>query len=299
VLYSFCSQTNCADGAQPVAGLIMDGAGNLYGTTQGGGNASGQGVVFQLRRHHQHRGTAWTETVLYSFCSQTDCADGARPSAGLTIDGAGNLYGTTGIGGNGRGVVFELTPDQTPTAWTETVLYRFCAQSNCADGAYPEAGLIMDGAGNLYGTTAFGGIGGAGGGGVVFELTPGQTGTAWTETMLYSFCAQTNCADGEFPYAGLIMDGAGNLYGTTYYGGGRGVVFQLTPDETGAAWTETVLYRFCSHTNCPDGAYPEAGLIMDGTGNLYGTTVIGGNGSGVVFALNASLTARGQGARQK
>jgi uncharacterized repeat protein (TIGR03803 family) len=141
----------------------MDGAGNLYGTTSAGGGTFG-GVVFKLAPDG-------TETVLYSFCSQSGCADGSDPEAGLIMDGAGNLYGTTYSGGSagfaGRGVVFRLAPDGT-----ETVLYSFCSQSNCADGSYPEAGLIMDGAGNLYGTTVSGGSTSGAGPGVVFMVTP-------------------------------------------------------------------------------------------------------------------------------
>jgi uncharacterized repeat protein (TIGR03803 family) len=170
-----------------------------------------------------------------------------------------------------------LAPDGT-----ETVLYSFCSQSSCADGSYPEAGLIMDGAGNLYGTTNSGGTSGTG---VVFKLAPDGT-----ETVLYNFCSQSNCADGSYPSAGLIMDGAGNLYGTTNGGGTSGtgvvagVVFKLAPDGT-----EIVLYSFCSQSSCADGSYPEAGLIMDGAGNLYGTTLSGGStsgtGQGVVFMV--------------
>src|SRR6266851_1670139 len=305
VLYSFCSQTNCADGASPLAGLIMDAAGNLYGTTSAGGtSAPGTGVVFQLTP--DPTGTGWTETVLYSFCSQIYCADGYQPLGGLIMDGAGNLYGTTRQGDNnpgtcafagGCGVVFELTPDATGTAWTETVLHSFFC-SNCADGANPAPGLIMDGAGNLYGTTT---TGGATGGGTVFQLTPSDTG--WSETVLYSFCSQTRCADGLYPYGDLIMDEAGNLYGTTWRGGSgtqliSGVAFELTPDSTGTAWTETVLYNFCSQSNCADGGGPFAGLLMDASGNLYGTTNVGGNfnnkcavqGCGTVFALNLGTT---------
>src|SRR5580700_8096172 len=217
------------------------------------------------------------------------------------MDGAGNLYGTTIYGSSG-GVVFQLSPDETGIAWTETVLYSFCSQTKCPDGANPAAGLIMDGAGNLYGTTLAGNDRSCGptcsiGSGVVFQLTPDETGAAWTETVLYSFCSQTNCADGRGPVAGLIIDGAGNLYGTTAGGGtnNQGVVFQLTPDETGTAWAETVLYSFCLQTDCADGATPSAGLIMDRAGNLYGTTAYGGNGGrsgpgGVVFQLTPDHT---------
>jgi uncharacterized repeat protein (TIGR03803 family) len=278
-LYNFCSQGGCADGSKPRAGLLMDGAGNLYGTTSDRGGAL-DGVVFQLTPN----GTASTETVLYDFCSQPLCADGSGPVAGLIMDAAGNLYGTTRSGGidrpnAGNGVVFKLTPNGT--GWTETVLYSFCPQTpSCADGAQPNAGLLMDAAGNLYGTTFRGGTPPGNDGGVVFKLTPDETGTVWTETVLYRFCSQTSCADGSGPVADLIMDEAGNLYGTTFFGAngsggtvsGNGVVFKLTPDQTGTVWTETVLYRFCSQTNCADGSQPAAGLIMDVAGKLYGTT---------------------------
>jgi uncharacterized repeat protein (TIGR03803 family) len=274
VLYRFCVLSGCADGAYPAAGLIMDAAGNLYGTTRVGGT-SDAGVVFKLAPDR-------TETVLYNFCSSTGCADGAYPeSAGLTMDGFGNLYGTTRGGGtSGAGAVFKLAPDGT-----ETVLYSFCSLSGCADGRYPEAGLIIDAAGNLYGTTSAGGTGAAGFG-VVFKVAPDGT-----ETVLYNFCSQGNCVDGAYPVAGLIMDVAGNLYGTTPYGGaglnspiGAGVVFKVAPDGT-----ETVLYNFCSGIHCVDGAYPQAGLIMDVAGDLYGTTPYGGAHlgllAGVVFMV--------------
>jgi uncharacterized repeat protein (TIGR03803 family) len=312
-LYSF---KGGSDGTQPRAGLIMDGEGNLYGTTEYGGIQTcfggSCGVVFELTPNQSR--TAWTETILHSFCSQAGCTDGDQPEAGLVIDGAGNLYGTTEYGGNGgnggAGTVFELTPNQSRTAWTETVLYSFCLKggNRCTDGALPLASLIMDGAGNLYGTTINGGAGINGvEGGVVFELTPNQSKTAWTEKVLYTFCSQTNCTDGEAPIGGLTMDGAGNLYGTTYYGGKQnsacfngscGVVFELTPNASKTVWTETVLYNFCSQTNCTDGDQPEAGLVIDGAGNLYGTTDGGGTdcpdgGCGTVFELtpNQSRTA--------
>jgi hypothetical protein len=235
VLYRFCHVSKCADGAVPLGALIMDGAGNLYGTTRNGGNVTrenrfGAGVVFELTPNADR--TAWTETVLHSFCGGK-CADGLDPYAsGVTMDTAGNLYGTTFAGGSsnvcsstgypGCGIVFELTPNTNRTAWTETVLYRFCTQgASCEDGAGPGYGVIMDNAGNLYGTAD-------GGDGVAFELTPNVAGTAWTETVLYSFCAQRGCADGAGP-DGLIMDSSGNLYGVTEAGGvaGGGVAFEL------------------------------------------------------------------------
>ncbi|MBV8888482.1 MAG: VCBS repeat-containing protein [Alphaproteobacteria bacterium] len=318
VPYSFCAYLGCPDGYRPNGALVMDAAGNLYGTTFSGGiqntsNLCGVnrcGVVFELTPN----GTGWTETVLYRFCSQTNCADGQRPNPGsLVIDGAGNLYGTTGYGGtgvscgNGCGVVFELSPNRQRTAWTETVLYSFCPQSKCADGAFPNGGLLVDATGNLYGTTTEGGgtacPSNSAGCGVVFELSPNQQQTAWTETVLYRFCQKSKCTDGGLPNTGLIMDGSGNLYGTTNTGGantvanvcsyGCGAAFELTPNQARTAWSEAVLYSFCSQANCSDGALPSAGLVIDASGYLYGTTYGGGYqnfctgiiGCGVVFEL--------------
>jgi uncharacterized repeat protein (TIGR03803 family) len=279
VLYDFCQQSSCADGQNPT-GLIMDAAGNLYGTTELGGYQNA-GTVFKLTPG----AAGWTETVLYSFCSQTNCSDGGYPATGVIIDAAGNLYGITNSGGNAYpnigGTVFKLAPGAA--GWAETVLYRFCSRANCSDGqASSDNELMLDGAGNLYGTI---GQGGTYEKGVVFKLAP--NGSGWTETVLYSFCAVASCADGADPSGQLIMDTAGNLYGTATYGGSSGyggVVFELTPGSTG--WTETVLYSFCSQSNCSDGEYPTAGVIIDAAGTLYGTTAKGGSNSyGVVFEL--------------
>ena len=305
VLYSFCKPPHrCTDGTSPTGGLLMDGSGNLYGTTWGGG-AYGGGTVFELIPDAAK--TTWTETVLYNFCAQTDCVDGYSPSGGLIIDSSGNLYGTS-MGGayrsraeapGGGGAVFELTPPGPgQTEWIETVLYSFCAQSRCIDGATPEAGLIMDLAGDLYGTTVKGGA--RKHGGTVFELTPDAAKTTWTERVLYNFCPEGDCigTNGAYPTASLIMDTAGNLYGTTSRGGancvdvdgGCGTVFELIPNASKTKWKQTVLYSFCAHglPDCSDGADPEAGLIMDGSGNLYGTTPVGGTARkprGTVFEL--------------
>ena len=269
VLYSF--STNGPVGADPAAGLIFDAAGNLYGTTNRGGTHD-FGTVFELTPNAG--GGGWTETVLYHF---SNYPDGAYPVAGLIFDAAGNLYGTTGGGGTRDvGTVFELTP-KAGGGWTETVLYNFSTKGPV--GAYPYAGLIFDGAGNLYGTTSEGGTRGVG---TVFELTP-KAGGGWTEQVLYNF--STNGPVGAYPFAGLIFDAAGNLYGTTNRGGthGYGTVFELTP-TAGGGWTEAVLYSFS--TNGPVGAYPDAGLIFDKNGNLYGTTYEGGtDNSGTVFEL--------------
>ena len=295
VLYSFCSAPNCTDGAAPQAGLIQDGAGNLYGTTAGGGNSynfcpsNGCGTVFKVDNTGH-------ETVLYTFCSSTvegsPCLDGDDPTAGLLRDAAGNLYGTTYYGGaNNGGTVFKV--DSTGH---ETVLKIFCnLGSNCVDGTNPQAGLIQDSAGNLYGTTLNGGSSYyTVGPGTVFKLNNAGY------TVLYSFCPESSyCQDGASPYAGLIQDSAGNLYGTTSSGGAGvvaaqccsgGTVFKV--DTTGH---ETVLYSFCSNANCTDGEFPQAGLIQDAAGNLYGTTTAGGgnsnsscgsNGCGTVFKLD-------------
>jgi uncharacterized repeat protein (TIGR03803 family) len=244
VLYSF---TGGGDGGNSTAGLIADSSGNLYGTTRNGG-ASNLGVVFKLTPPATASG-AWTETVLHFFTGYPN--DGANPAAGLIADSSGNLYGTTsGGGGLLSGVVFKLSPSEP-----ETVLYTFTGGS---DGANPEAGLTADSKGNLYGTTAFGG---ASGDGVVFKLTPGGT-----ETVLYNFCTvntPTSCSDGSEPFAGLLADSNGNLYGTTNFGGASnvGAVFKLSPGGT-----ETVLYSF--NTGERGGAFPPAGLIADSGGNL-------------------------------
>jgi uncharacterized repeat protein (TIGR03803 family) len=306
VLYSFCPATKCTDGEIPLAGLIQDAAGNLYGTTWGGGaNTSfnggfGGGTAFKLTPPAQ--GGAWTETVLYSFCSATNCTDGVNPYAGLLQDAAGNLYGTTvvgganGVAGGGDGTVFKLAPPAQPgDAWTFSVIYSFCTAAGCADGEGALSGLIQDTVGNLYGSTEGGGVYNEG---TLFMLAPpAAEGDSWTETVLYSFCSASNCTDGYSPYAGLIRDTAGNLYGTAPYGGantaanngsGGGTVFKLAPPaQQGGTWTETALYSFCSATNCTDGSRPlYAGLLQDAAGNLYGTTYAGGaDNEGAVFKL--------------
>jgi uncharacterized repeat protein (TIGR03803 family) len=273
VLHRFCLQSNnCKDGAEPWAGLVFDKEGFLNGTTQAGGAGGfsggglGPGTVFKVYP------SSGREVVLYSFCSQSNCTDGTQPQAGLVLDKKGNLYGTTILGGaNTVGTVFEVNF----TSHTETVLYSFCPTNGCADGALPRAGLVFDKEGNLYGTTEWGGASETGNG-AVFEVTP-STGS---EKVLYSFCSQNDCTDGTRPYAGLVFDKKGNLYGTTLDGGAAnlGTVFEVTPSGQ-----EIVLHSF---TGAPDGAYPRAGLVFDGRGNLYGTTYEGGayNG-GTVFKL--------------
>jgi hypothetical protein len=220
-LYSFAG---LPDGASPLAGVISDATGNLYGTTEFGGNticgSGGCGTVFKLTPNGSG---GYGETVLYTFTGP----DGAFPYTGdLITDAAGNLYGTTNEGGGGVcalngscGVVFKLTPNGSG-GYSETVLYRFAVASP-SDGAIPLAGLIADAMGNLYGTTVQSGGGGAcgvPGCGIVFKLTPNGSG-AYSETVLYRFTGGT---DGAAPRAGLISDAMGNLYGTTAGGGGGG-----------------------------------------------------------------------------
>jgi hypothetical protein len=286
VLYSFGT---FPDGYTPSAELVLDGSGNLYGTTVEGG--LGGGTVFKLTQSNGQ----WAETIIYSFCQQNSCADGGFPYSTLIFDTAGNLYGTTEQGGaygsnspplEGDGVVFELTPQPTGP-WTETVLHSF---GNGTDGIAPLAGLVFDKSGNLYGTTAAGGTGGGGGNcsascGTVFELSP-AAGGQWTENVLYNFCSQAACADGIEPMSALIIDTAGNLYGTTFEGGDTGndgTAFELTPGEN-SQWTWKLLYTF--HESLTNGGSP-SGLIMDKSGNLYGTTEFGANGNnGVAFELS-------------
>ena len=257
------------DGSNPYSAPVYAN-GTLYGTTEYGG-AHGAGTVFAFRLK------TGAETVLYSFCrKQRGCADGAYPYAGV-IDVNGVLYGTTEFGGgagceqSGCGTVFSLDPG----TGAEKVLYAFCHQKKCADGESPTAGLIAVN-GTLYGTTGLGGKGINGfGDGTVFALDA-NTGT---ESVLYSFCSEQNCADGEVPQAGLSAVN-GTLYGTTEYSGanGGGVAFSFVP----AAGTETVLHSFGSDG---DGLNPGAALI-DEKGTLYGTTFSGGSGNGgTVFAL--------------
>lgn len=344
VLYSFLG--GASDGSWPIASLIIDSNGNLYGTTLVGGTGgctisgepAGCGTVFKLTRTS---GGSYTESLLYSF--QGGASDGAAPSAGLILDSSGNLYGTTGDGGTGSctnplqpagcGTVFKLAADSNGS-YTESVLYSF--QGGIPDGDEPQAGLIMDSSGNLYGTTASGGSQSCNnfiGCGTVFKLAPGSNGS-YTESLLYTFRGEptdgsapssiivdsggnlfgttfsggtssysggtvfklTKGSDGSYteslligqgpvPEPGLIMDSGGNMYGSTEEGGtyGYGSVVKLVPGN-GGSYTESALYSFQSGTS--DGDMPFAGVIMDSNGNLFGTTVMGGaSDQGMVFEI--------------
>jgi uncharacterized repeat protein (TIGR03803 family) len=253
------------DGEFPLAGLVRDAAGNLYGTTSDGGiyggvcGGFGCGTVFKVDKTGK-------ETALYSF---TGDPDGSNPYAGLVRDAAGNLYGTTfSGGGSGYGTVFKVDK-----SGVETVLYTFNPSNG--NGASSYGGLARDAAGNLYGTTYSGGS--TSFGGTVFKLD-----TKGVETVLYNFGAQNG--DGLFPTGGLIRDAAGNLYGTTQSGGasGFGAVFKV--DKNGK---ETVLYSFAGGT---DGSTPFIdGLLRDAKGNLYGMTSEGGAFSfGTIYKLDST-----------
>jgi len=280
-LHSF----NQPNGNTPVAGLLRDPSGNLLGTTLyggvtnkncGGAQGDGCGLVFGLDK------TGTRETVLYKFKGGHD---GLFPEALLVQDKAGNLYGTTYVG-DGLGNVFKVAPDGK-----ETVLYTFTGGS---DGCGPYPGVILDADGNLYGAASGGGDAFCNNGhGVIFEVD-----TTGNLKVLHTFTG----ADGAAPDSVLLFDSAGNLYGTTVYGGnssgcgssGCGTVFKVSP-QSGGNWSESVLYSFCSLSNCIDGAEPDRGpLVRDSAGNLYGTAYFGGdknlcNGScGVVFKLDTA-----------
>ena len=301
IVYVFCAATAIASPAQtlttlvsfdgtngdsPYASLVQGVDGNFYGTTvYGGANNSGIcdnfvnegcGTVFKIV-------PTGNLTTLYSFCSQSNCPDGAFPYAGLLLATDGNFYGTTSAGGvHNDGTVFKITP-----AGTLTTLYSF----DGTHGSLPQATLIQATDGNFYGTTSEGGVNNGGvcgnnGCGTVFKITfSGMLNT------LYSFCSQPGCADGAAPLAGLVEGNDGNLYGATGYGGAnlKGTVFKIT---LGGALT--TLYNFCSQQNCADGANPVAALIQAIDGNFYGTTVwggaSGGPGGGTVFKITPAAT---------
>jgi uncharacterized repeat protein (TIGR03803 family) len=259
VLHSF---TGGRDGANPEASLLVDASGNLYGTTIAGGT-SGAGTVFTITKKGN-------ETVLYSF---TGGANGASPIAALTMDGVGSLYGTTTMGGSaGNGTIFKLAaPKKQGRKWTEKVLYSF---GSGTDGRIPVAGVTFDATGNLYGTTS---AGGSYGYGTVFQLKPSKSG--WKENILHHFHGSD---DGGVPYAGLIVDPSGNFYGGTTGGGtgAGGTIFRLTP-STGS-WTFRVLYNIPGWTL----SGPFRNLMMDASGNLYGTTHCdGSNSAGTAYEL--------------
>jgi uncharacterized repeat protein (TIGR03803 family) len=257
------------DGLMPYAGVTLDGGGNLYGTTFGGG-ANGMGTVYELK----HRDSSYLHTELHSF---TGGADGSVPFGGVIFGPDGQLYGTTYNGGyEDSGVVFSLRPQATicpavSCPWIETTLYNFASFDNSFGALYGE--VAFDQSGNLYGTLAYGGSGGSGS---VYQVS--RSGGGWTGTVIYSFLST------YYPPHNVIVDSAGNLYGTTDVGGqyDAGVVFELTPN--GSGWTEQDIASLGAPGT---GGYPLGGLIRDSAGNLYGNET-GLNGNASVFELSPS-----------
>jgi len=264
VLYEF---SGGADGAYPTGKMVLDGIGDLYAAVNGGG-AYGYGGVVKLSRG----AVGWIETTLYSF-NPNNGVDGSNPAGGLTMDAGGNLYGTTIYGGanGGIGTVYKLTNYRG--TWTYSKLYGFFPRP---DGQYPRGEVIFDSAGNIYGTTVYGGASDLGS---VYELSPGSGGT-WTERIIYTF----DGTYGQTPEGPVSMDAAGNLYCLTNSGGARseGTAMELTPNSNGT-WSPVLLHSFGGQG---DGGFPNGGLTPGGGGAFYGTTFIGGaNNGGVVFRL--------------
>lgn len=278
-LYSFCKDADCSDGADPWSAPVGDGAGNYYGAAAG--RDKNEGTIYRL----SFDGTNWTYTTLYAFCVvDHHCPDGKTPHGQLVLDTQGNLYGTTEVGGdNNRGVVFELSPKHG--GWKYTRLYSFCALSKCADGenltmvtlSYQgaQSGALYDGTAPLFGATT-GDLTKTHG--TVFSLTPARRG--WKLKTLYTFCSETNCADGDAPYSGPIVDAAGNLFGVTVRGGAvnQGAFYELV--RNGNSYDHQLVYDFCQQASCGDGSGPMSAPVMDGNGALYGTASAGGVGAG-------------------
>ncbi|HEX4665975.1 MAG TPA: choice-of-anchor tandem repeat GloVer-containing protein [Chthoniobacterales bacterium] len=266
VLYNF---TGGADGGEPYKGVTLDAAGNLYGTAVTGGSGScegGCGVTYKLTKS----GDTWTQSVIHAFTGGTD---GSGPGARVALDTRGNVYGMTPTGGaNGLGTIYALQPRSNGN-WVFQVLHTFTGGS---DGSSGSAGKLVLRGGHIFGAATTGGLFGAG---TVFELRPTRNGE-WDFKTLYSF---QGAPDGVFPYGALLFDAAGNIYGTTYYGGtsGLGTVYRLARGG-GGQWSETVLYSFQAGN---DGNSSISNLVADAAGNLYGTTSEGGLGSGTIFQL--------------
>jgi uncharacterized repeat protein (TIGR03803 family) len=297
ILYSFCAKVDCVDGAYPQGALVMDGSGNLFGTTGNGGeigtDGRGEGTIFELTPNPKH--THWRYSVIHSFCQKNGCSDGDGPAAPLIVDQNGNVYGTTPYGGdNDSGMVFKLSP--IGSKWTYTVLHRFCHKADCPDGQAPDQGLTYagqtsglpyDGTSPLYGTTNFGGKYNSSLGGTVFTLTPDQATGTWKEKVLYSFCSSASCAPQLPPPSSTVTIASdGTLYGTVDDDGFTGNVFALSPH--GKRFREKTVYTFCALANCADGEAPQTGVLTpDTSGNLFGTTLIGGSANeGTVFEFD-------------
>ena len=272
-LYSLCAKLNCTDGQFPYSQLLNVG-GTLYGTAAKGGKHHNDGVVFALTP----KAGQYDYSVIYNFCKDSGCSDGATSVSDLIADVDGNLYGTAGLGGpHGNGVAFSLT--KVGTTWFYKVLYSFCAQSNCTDGGKPAAGLSYKGQASgaawnksspLFGTTT---AGGAHDNGTVFELT--HSGSQWSYTVIHDVIS------GQNPNAPLV-DASGNLFISSASGGTHdgGNLYKL---DSGT-WHETTIHNFCAETNCTDGNQPKGRLALDANGNIFGVTLQGGAAdNGVVF----------------
>jgi uncharacterized repeat protein (TIGR03803 family) len=286
VIYSF-GAAGFQDGQFPQSGLVRDSAGNLYGTTSSGGSHYGTGgTVFRLSKRANGQ---FAETILHNFDELG--GDGYRPLAAVTLDSAGNIYGTTAYGGAyGWGIAYELSPNPGG-GWREKLLHSF---GHGSDGVIPfdGDGLVFDVSGNLFGVTDAGGLYGLG---TVFELSLNANG-AWAERIIYNF---GNGTDLSVP-SGLTLGSSGNLYGSATGGGslGGGGIYKLT--NTGGGWSEEILYNFAN--NGVDGYVPNYGLVFDSSGNLYGTTAYGGTGNpdncgsqqglgcGIVFELTPAVS---------
>lgn len=305
VLYNFCSTIHlgvCSDGEAPSGVLVLDGSGNIYGTTGLGGNSNNAGTVYKLTNNS---GT-YSLTGLYQFCpvetGNVECTDGDEPLSGLAYygqasgsdyDGTSALYGTTYVGGwdavssYGNGTLFELT--HSGGTWTFSQIYVFCPGcqelcATCTDGELPIGPMVVDASGNVYGSTR---IGGGHMAGKVYKFGSG------TLTTLYDFCPTGTCGDGQWP-SGVMMDASGNVYGGTDQGGAHnaGVFYKLT--NSSGTYTQSVKHDFCGSGGCSDGWAPRSALIMDGSSNIYGVTGLGGNnahatnGAGTVWKYNGT-----------
>jgi uncharacterized repeat protein (TIGR03803 family) len=300
VIHSFCVKADCADGDGPAGVLVMDAAGNLYGTTEGGGkvgaNGFQDGVIFELSpsagRVH------WKYQVIHTFCRKQNCVDGYGAQSGLVIDVNGNLYGTTPYGGTDEGfgnggVVFELSP--SGSNWKYQVLHNFCKKQDCTDGDSPFTGLTYagavagqpyDGASALYGTT-FGGGRHPGIDGTAFSLAPDQATSKRQYDVLYNFCSAADCHTRLPNPSSAPAEGAdGTLYLTTDQDGFDGNLVAVIPH--GDNWRERTEHSFCALSGCLDGDHPQPDtLAIDGNGIVYGTTVDGASGSGgTIFSLD-------------
>ena len=276
------------DGFDVRSGVVVDGAGDLFGTTFWGGGPAGAGVVYEMTPPAMPGG-AWTETVIHRF-SYDDLLDGLSPWGGLAIDRNGDLFGTAWLGGTcgSCGLVFEMSPPSSQGGhWKYRVIHDFA--DNGVDGINPQADVIVDQQGDVFGTTASGGTGGCMGGcGTVFELS--RAGDIWVDTILHSFPAHGFGEDASGGTSGSVaLDTAGDLFGTTREDGfGLGTVFELTRPAPGGRWKYQNIYSFKSQA---DGVDPEAGVAFGPRGNLYGTTNSGGTqgcygvGCGTVFRL--------------